>query len=132
MKLSTIVLAAQDLNAGVAFYEAMGFRRQQGGGALAFLSDGERTLALAKADIVGTATGKGTPAPGTAGAPAAALVFLAKSNAEVDETIAKAHGAGATMIREASEGAWGGYSGSFADPSGHVWAVIHNPGLYRG
>jgi uncharacterized protein len=26
---------------------------------------------------------------------------------------------------------WGGYSGYFADPEGHVWEVAHNPGFPR-
>ena len=27
----------------------------------------------------------------------------------------------------AAETFWGGYSGYFADPDGHVWEVAHNP-----
>jgi len=129
MKLSTTVLAVSDLGSSVAFYERLGLKRQQGGGALAFLSDGERTIALTKADVVGMINGAGSVS-GTA--PGVVLAYLARTAADVDATLADAVAAGGRILREAEQGAWGGYSGSFADLDGHVWAVIHNEGLYRG
>ena len=35
--------------------------------------------------------------------------------------------AGATIPREGGETFWGGYSGYWADPDGHVWEVAMNP-----
>jgi predicted lactoylglutathione lyase len=37
--------------------------------------------------------------------------------------------AGATVLKEPQEAAFGGYHGFFADPDGHRWEVCHNPGL---
>lgn len=128
MKLTTTVLAAKDLKASVAFYEALGFRRKQGGGALAFLSDGDRTIALAAGDVVGLICG-GTAAPTKA--PGVVHAYLTRTKPEVDEALAQAGSAGGKVVRPAQDGAWGGYGGSFADLDGHVWAVIHNPALYR-
>ena len=36
---------------------------------------------------------------------------------------------GATFISEAEDAFWGGYSGSFQDPDGHIWEVVWNPEL---
>jgi hypothetical protein len=113
----------------VALHEALGFRRQQGGGALAFVSDGERTLALAKADVVALANGTGTVSSEASGV---VLAFLTRTRPEVDETLAQAVAAGGNVVGAADEGAWGGYGASFADRDGHVWAVIRDPGLHRG
>ncbi len=34
---------------------------------------------------------------------------------------------GAKLVKEAMEADWGGYSGYFADPDGHLWEVAWNP-----
>ena len=39
----------------------------------------------------------------------------------------EARKAGAHILKAAHETSWGGYSGYFADPDGHVWEVAHNP-----
>ena len=46
---------------------------------------------------------------------------------DVDDALAMAKSAGATMLRPARDVFWGGYSGYFADPDGHVWEVAYNP-----
>ena len=35
--------------------------------------------------------------------------------------------AGAKLIKSAGKVFWGGYSGYFADPDGHLWEVAFNP-----
>jgi catechol 2,3-dioxygenase-like lactoylglutathione lyase family enzyme len=50
------------------------------------------------------------------------------SRAEVDELLSRAQAAGATLTDEAHDRPWGIYSGYFADPDGHLWEVIWNPG----
>ena len=37
--------------------------------------------------------------------------------------------AGARILKAAQDVFWGGYSGYFADPDGHVWEVAWNPGF---
>jgi uncharacterized protein len=49
------------------------------------------------------------------------------SKQEVDEVMAQAKNAGATIVKPAHETFWGGYSGYFQDPDGHVWDVAWNP-----
>lgn len=48
---------------------------------------------------------------------------------EVDETMSKAVAAGARIIKDASDTFWGGYSGYFQDPDGHIWEIVYNPEL---
>lgn len=43
--------------------------------------------------------------------------------------LAEAVAAGGTLLRAAHEAAWGGYTGCFADPDGHLWEVAWNPGF---
>jgi uncharacterized glyoxalase superfamily protein PhnB len=49
------------------------------------------------------------------------------SRAEVDAALADAVAAGGTVAKPATATEWGGYSGYFADPDGHLWEVAHNP-----
>lgn len=39
----------------------------------------------------------------------------------------QAKAAGAHIVKSAHETFWGGYSGYFQDPDGHVWEVVWNP-----
>jgi catechol 2,3-dioxygenase-like lactoylglutathione lyase family enzyme len=49
------------------------------------------------------------------------------SREEVDAVMAEAAAAGATITDPARDRTWGGYSGHFQDPDGHVWEVAWNP-----
>ncbi|MCB0950275.1 MAG: VOC family protein [Mycobacterium sp.] len=50
-----------------------------------------------------------------------------RTEAEVDAVLDQAAAAGATILKPAERVFWGGYSGYFADPDGHVWEVAMNP-----
>jgi catechol 2,3-dioxygenase-like lactoylglutathione lyase family enzyme len=52
-----------------------------------------------------------------------------RSEAEVDEVLAKVESAGATIVKPAGKTFWGGYAGYFADPDGHLWEIVFNPNL---
>ena len=49
------------------------------------------------------------------------------SREAVDATFAEALAAGATPIKQPAEVFWGGYSGYFADPDGHLWEIVWHP-----
>ena len=51
-----------------------------------------------------------------------------RSEEDVDGVLAEAEAAGARILKPAERVFWGGYSGYFADPDGHVWEVAYNPG----
>lgn len=51
------------------------------------------------------------------------------SREEVDEILAQAEKAGATITGDPHDRPWGIYSGYFRDPDGHLWEVLWNPRL---
>ena len=55
------------------------------------------------------------------------LAWNAESETAVDAIMAHAEASGAKIIKPAEKVFWGGYSGYFSDPDGHLWEVAHNP-----
>lgn len=51
------------------------------------------------------------------------------SKEEVHKVIEEARRAGARIIKEPQDAFWGGYSGYFEDPDGHLWEIAYNPFL---
>jgi uncharacterized glyoxalase superfamily protein PhnB len=56
-----------------------------------------------------------------------ALAHNVRSEAEVEQVLTEAAAAGGRIVKAAKRAFWGGYSGYFADPDGHLWEVAHNP-----
>jgi catechol 2,3-dioxygenase-like lactoylglutathione lyase family enzyme len=50
-----------------------------------------------------------------------------ESKEAVDAAMGKALAAGAKLLKKPEDVFWGGYSGYFADPEGHVWELAWNP-----
>ncbi len=55
------------------------------------------------------------------------LAINYSTEAEVDEAFDAALSAGATELKRPQTVFWGGYSGYYADPDGHVWEIAMNP-----
>lgn len=53
----------------------------------------------------------------------------ASSRDEVDAVMEQARKAGGKITDTAHDRFWGGYSGYFQDPDGHLWEVLWNPQL---
>lgn len=53
------------------------------------------------------------------------LAYNAKSKQEVDEIFILAKNAEATIVKLPEKVEWGGYSGYFQDPDGHLWEVAY-------
>jgi uncharacterized glyoxalase superfamily protein PhnB len=51
---------------------------------------------------------------------------------DVAKALAAAEAAGAQVVKPAQDVFWGGHSGYFADPDGHLWEVAFNPYLEIG
>ena len=49
------------------------------------------------------------------------------SKSEVDSLMREAELAGAAILKPGHDTFWGGYSGYFQDPDGHVWEVAWSP-----
>ncbi len=61
-----------------------------------------------------------------------ALAHNVRSTSEVDDILALAERAGATITRPAARTFYGGYAGVFLDLDGHAWEIAHNPGFELG
>ena len=57
------------------------------------------------------------------------LAQICRSDRCVDALMTRALAAGATLLKHARRTDYGGYSGYFADPDGHVWEAVRAPGL---
>lgn len=128
--ISLVTLGVEDLRRATRFYEALGWRRSAASvaGTVTFLEGGSVVLALyGRADLVADA-GLTAPLPAPGPAPVALAVNVANP-AEVDHELATAGRAGGTITRPAETADWGGYSGYFTDPDGHLWEVAYNPGF---
>ncbi len=53
--------------------------------------------------------------------------YMAKDKDEVDAVMELAKKAGAVIVKPAEKAFWGGYSGYFHDPDGHLWEILWNP-----
>ena len=65
--------------------------------------------------------------PFRAGPGAFSIAHNLESEAAVDEAFAHAIACGATATKKPEKVFWGGYSGYFADPDGHLWELAYNP-----
>jgi uncharacterized protein len=61
--------------------------------------------------------------PEGAGFRGVTLAYNVRSEERVDEVLAEAERAGASIVKPAEHTFWGGYSGYFADPEGYLWEV---------
>ena len=70
----------------------------------------------------GLATDNGASPEGS-GFSGLVLTYVVRSETRVDEIMAEAEKAGATILMPAATKEWGGYGGSFADPDGYIWSI---------
>jgi len=124
-RVSLITLGTTDLDRARRFYEALGWAPvADDNDDVFFFQAGGMVVALwERANL---AADSGVEDSGGWGG--VTLAHNVRSPAEVDEVIAEAEAAGATIPRHGAETFWGGYSGIFIDPDGHPWEVAHNPG----
>lgn len=125
--LSLVTLGVTDLIKSVHFYEALGFRRKaKGNDGVAFFQAGACALSLFPVSELAKDAKIASPdTPGNFRG--ISLAWNCTSEAGVDAAFKRARDAGATVTKPPEKVFWGGYSGYFADPDGHLWEVAHNP-----
>lgn len=131
-RVSLVTLGVDDLEAAVRFYrDGLGLHtegiigREIEHGAVAFfeLQGGLKLGLWPRASI---AFDSGLP-QGPRSTTEFTIAHNVNSAQEVDAVMAQARAAGATIAKDAHKTAWGGYSGYFKDPDGHLWEVAWNP-----
>jgi uncharacterized protein len=131
-RITVLTLGVSDLEASLAFYRdgmglptkgIVGEEFQDGAVAFLNLNDGLMlalypTVSLSKdARITATKARLG----------AVSIGHAVKSKVEVDAVMKQAEAAGARITDPAHDRFWGGYSGYFHDPDGHLWEIAWNP-----
>jgi len=124
-RVSIITLGVQDVARARVFYEMLGFEASSSSReSVTFFDAGGVVLGLyGRGPLAEDATVDDSP-PGFSGV---ALAYNARSEVDVDAVLAEVVSAGAKLIKPAGKVFWGGYSGYFADPDGHLWEVAFNP-----
>jgi len=124
-RLSLVTLGVRDLAQARGFYERLGWRASSASNdGVAFFKAGGVVLGLYGREALAEDASVSAEGSGFAGV---ALAHNTASRAAVDAVIAEAEAAGGTVIKPAEDVFWGGYSGYFADPDGHLWEVAWNP-----
>ncbi len=123
-RVTLITLGVADLAAAKAFYARLGWAEHGAQDGVAFYQMNGLVLALFGAADLAADQGRARAVLGT-GAITLAQNFA--TGAEVDAAYATALAAGATALKAPEKVFWGGYSGYWADPDGHVWEVAMNP-----
>ena len=125
-RVTMVTLGVADMAAARAFYcDGLGWRESAASNEqVSFIEAGGVVLGLY--GRVPLAEDAGVPSDGS-GFRGVALAHNVGSEADVDRVLAEAVEAGATLVKAGEKVFWGGYSGYFADPDGHLWEVAHNP-----
>lgn len=131
-RIKVITLGVDDLEKSLAFYrDGLGLPTQGiigtefEDGAVAFFNlNDDLILALyPRAALAKDAKlAPGAPSPSDF-----SLGHIVNLKQEVDAVMKQAENAGARIADPARDRFWGGYSGYFQDPDGHLWEIAWNP-----
>jgi predicted lactoylglutathione lyase len=124
-RISLVTLGVDDLGRARTFYAALGWRGQQVQETVFFQAG---AMALVLWDRGKLAADSGLAESGS-GFDGVTLAQNVRSEPEVDEIVAAARVAGATVTRAPGPTFYGGYAGVFLDPDGHAWEIAFNPGF---
>ena len=123
-RVTLITLGVADLDRAAAFYAALGWQPAEAPeGALFYQMHGAVLCLFGLADL---AADQGRPGAAL-GTGAMTLAQNFETEAQVDAAYAAALEAGASALKAPEAVFWGGYSGYYADPDGHVWELAMNP-----
>jgi catechol 2,3-dioxygenase-like lactoylglutathione lyase family enzyme len=125
IRLAMVTLGVADVTAATAFYRRLGLEPgAESGEAVSFFDMDGIVLALYGRGPLAEDAGVVDAAGGFSGV---TLAWNRPSPEAVDAALAQAVAAGGRITRAAEKTFWGGYSGYFADPDGHLWEIAHNP-----
>ncbi|WP_370283783.1 VOC family protein [Pseudooceanicola sp.] len=123
-RVTLITLGVSDLERSRKFYAALGWEPVPGPPQVIFYRlDG---MALGLFGVNALADDQGRPGA-QLGTGAMTLAQNFATEAEVDAAFEAALEAGAEALKRPQKVFWGGYSGYYADPDGHVWELAMNP-----
>ena len=125
-KLNLITLGVDDIDKALDFYETgLGWKKSSASqDDIAFFQLGGIVLSIYPRKLLAKDATVDDKATGFSGI---TISHNAKSEQEVDDVLKEVEKLGATIIKRAEKVFWGGYSGYFKDPDGHLFEVAYNP-----
>ncbi len=124
-RLSFITLGVSEIKNSQTFYDALGWKAAESPDEN-IVCYNLQNMALALYPWEKLAEDAQVPVERT-GRSAVAIAHNVASDNEVDEVLLEAEKAGGKIVKPGQKVFWGGYSGYFSDPDGHLWEVAHNP-----
>jgi len=124
-RLSIVTLGVANVQKARAFYESLGWQASaMSQEEIVFFQLSGVVLALFQRNALADDANVSPAGDGFRGV---TLAHNVESEAEVDAALAHAENCGARIMKPATKVFWGGYSGYFSDPDGHLWEVAYNP-----
>lgn len=125
-RVSLITLGVESIARARAFYERLGFVASPSSNEnVTFFPAGGVVLGLFGREAL--AEDAAVTDAGKTAFSGVALAHNVRTEEEVAATLAEAEAAGAAIVKPAQKAFWGGVSGYFTDPDGHLWEVAFNP-----
>lgn len=124
-RISLITLGVDDVARSTEFYERLGWTKSESSpDAVSFIQLKGTVLGLfSRKSLAEDAHVEDTPK----GFSGITLAHNVSSERGVDAVYKFAISCGATEVKKPEKVFWGGYSGYFADPDGHLWEIAYNP-----
>ncbi len=127
-RISLITLGVADIARATAFYGRLGWTPAPPSNEhVTFFQAGGMILGLYGRKALADDAGLPLDAAPEGNSIRVSLAYNTRTRDEVDAVLEDASAAGAEIVKPAEEAFWGGYSGYFADPDGHLWEVAWNP-----
>ena len=126
-RISIVTLGVADVARSAAFYEALGWKRCTSSmDEIVWFRTADSYLGIfGWTDLAEDAHLEDASRGGFGGI---TLAINVETREMVDEALAEAAAAGATILKPGTELPFG-YGGYYADPDGHPWEVCYNPGF---
>jgi catechol 2,3-dioxygenase-like lactoylglutathione lyase family enzyme len=125
-RISFVTLGVADLERSRRFYvDGLGLPvRQPENEGVVFLDMGSMVLGLWGIEDLKADAGYPSAVEGFRGM---SIAHNVPTKEEVDAVLQQAVDAGGTLVKAGHDAPWGGHTGYFADPDGHLWEVAWNP-----
>ena len=124
--ISFVTIAVRNFEKELSFYnDTLGWRHfNMVKGTIAFFNVGGLVFSICASKELSDDVGKELNTKPFLGV---TLAQNLPSEQDVDDTFAAIRNGGGNILKEPTRTSWGGYSGYFTDPEGHLWEVAYNP-----